>query len=88
VFRGWRKTGGHTPLRGHHKHVAELTNRRILQIAECKTLGYGTPIIRPRAMGQLTGSLRAFKIKPGGAERKKLEEIWMNIGETPEMLAW
>jgi aryl-alcohol dehydrogenase-like predicted oxidoreductase len=47
------------------------------------------PIIGPRLMEQLTGSLRALKIKLGKAEMKKLDEIWPGPGgEAPEAYAW
>jgi aryl-alcohol dehydrogenase-like predicted oxidoreductase len=47
------------------------------------------PIIGPRTMEQLTGSLRALKIKFSKAEMKKLDEIWPSPGgEAPEAYAW
>jgi len=47
------------------------------------------PIIGPRTLGQLTGSLRAFKIKLGKAEMKKLDGIWPGPGgEAHEAYAW
>lgn len=47
------------------------------------------PIIGPRTMEQLTGSLRALKIKFSKAEAKKLDEIWPGPGgEAPEAYAW
>jgi aryl-alcohol dehydrogenase-like predicted oxidoreductase len=47
------------------------------------------PIIGPRTLEQLTGSLRALKIKFGKAEMKKLNEIWPGPGgEAPEAYAW
>ena len=47
------------------------------------------PIIGPRTMEQLTGSLRALKIKLNKAELKKLDEIWPGPGgEAPEAYAW
>jgi len=47
------------------------------------------PIIGPRTMEQLTGSLRALKIRPGKAEMKKLDEIWPGPGgEAPGSYAW
>lgn len=47
------------------------------------------PIIGPRTLEQLTGSLRALKIKLGKAEMKKLDEIWPGPGgEAPEAFAW
>jgi aryl-alcohol dehydrogenase-like predicted oxidoreductase len=47
------------------------------------------PIIGPRTMEQLTGALRAFKIKLGKDAMKKLDEIWPGPGgEAPEAYAW
>jgi aryl-alcohol dehydrogenase-like predicted oxidoreductase len=47
------------------------------------------PIIGPRTLEQLTGSLRALKIKLSKAEMKKLDEIWPGPGgEAPEAYAW
>jgi aryl-alcohol dehydrogenase-like predicted oxidoreductase len=47
------------------------------------------PIIGPRTLEQLTGSLRALKIKFSKAETKKLDEIWPGPGgEAPEAYAW
>jgi aryl-alcohol dehydrogenase-like predicted oxidoreductase len=47
------------------------------------------PIVGPRTMEQLTGSLRALKIKLGKAGMKKLDEIWPGPGgEAPEAYAW
>ena len=47
------------------------------------------PIIGPRTMDQLTGSLRALKIKFSKADREKLDEIWPGPGgEAPEAFAW
>ena len=47
------------------------------------------PIIGPRTLDQLTGSLRALKIKLDKAARKKLDEIWPGPGgEAPEAYAW
>ena len=47
------------------------------------------PIIGPRTMEQLTGSLRALKIKFSKAEIAKLDEIWPGPGgEAPEAFAW
>ncbi|HLA08678.1 MAG TPA: aldo/keto reductase [Anaerolineales bacterium] len=48
-----------------------------------------SPIIGPRTMEQLTGSLRALKIKLSKAEMTKLDEIWPGPGgEAPEAYAW
>jgi aryl-alcohol dehydrogenase-like predicted oxidoreductase len=47
------------------------------------------PIIGPRTMEQLTGSLRALKIKLSKDTLKKLDEIWPGPGgEAPEAFAW
>ena len=47
------------------------------------------PIIGPRTVAQLTGSLRALKIKLSKAEMAKLDEIWPGPGgEAPEAYAW
>ena len=47
------------------------------------------PIIGPRTMEQLTGSLRALEIKLDEAALKKLDEIWPGPGgEAPEAYAW
>lgn len=47
------------------------------------------PIIGPRTMDQLSGSLRAFKIKLGRDAVKRLDEIWPAPGgEAPEAYAW
>jgi len=47
------------------------------------------PIIGPRTLEQLTGSLRALKIKFSKAEMQKLDEIWPGPGgEAPEAYAW
>jgi len=47
------------------------------------------PIIGPRTMEQLTGSMRTLKIKFSRAEMAKLDEIWPGPGgEAPEAYAW
>lgn len=47
------------------------------------------PIIGPRTLGQLTGSLRALELKLDEAALKKLDEIWPGPGgESPEAYAW
>ncbi len=47
------------------------------------------PIIGPRTMEQLTGSLRALEIKLDKAALKKLDELWPGPGgEAPEAYAW
>jgi aryl-alcohol dehydrogenase-like predicted oxidoreductase len=47
------------------------------------------PIIGPRTMEQLTGSLRALEIKLDETLLKKIDEIWPGPGgEAPEAYAW
>ncbi len=47
------------------------------------------PIIGPRTLEQLTGALRAFKIKLNKSALKKIDEIWPGPGgEAPEAYAW
>jgi aryl-alcohol dehydrogenase-like predicted oxidoreductase len=47
------------------------------------------PIIGPRTLEQLTGSLRALKIKLSGDVLKQLDAIWPGPGgEAPEAYAW
>lgn len=47
------------------------------------------PIIGPRTMSQLTGVMRALKIKLGKDTLKQLDEIWPGPGgEAPEAYAW
>jgi aryl-alcohol dehydrogenase-like predicted oxidoreductase len=47
------------------------------------------PIIGPRTMKQLTGSLRALELKLDEAALKKIDEIWPGPGgEAPEAYAW
>jgi aryl-alcohol dehydrogenase-like predicted oxidoreductase len=47
------------------------------------------PIIGPRTMEQLTGSIRAVEIKFSEGQLKKLDEIWPGPGGTaPEAYAW
>jgi aryl-alcohol dehydrogenase-like predicted oxidoreductase len=47
------------------------------------------PIIGPRTMDQLTGSLRSLEIKLDEAALKRLDEIWPGPGgEAPEAYAW
>jgi aryl-alcohol dehydrogenase-like predicted oxidoreductase len=47
------------------------------------------PIIGPRTMDQLTGALRALKIKLNKEAMKQLDEIWPGPGgEAPEAYAW
>ena len=47
------------------------------------------PIIGPRTMDQLTGSLRALEIKFSEDQLKRLDEIWPGPGGTaPEAYAW
>jgi aryl-alcohol dehydrogenase-like predicted oxidoreductase len=47
------------------------------------------PIIGPRTLEQLTGSLRAFKIKLNKDAIKQIDTIWPGPGgEAPEAYAW
>jgi aryl-alcohol dehydrogenase-like predicted oxidoreductase len=47
------------------------------------------PIVGPRTLDQLTGSLRALKIKLNKEAMKRLDEIWPGPGgEAPEAYAW
>ena len=47
------------------------------------------PIIGPRTMDQLEGSLRALKIKLNKKKMEQLDEIWAGPGgEAPEAYAW
>jgi aryl-alcohol dehydrogenase-like predicted oxidoreductase len=48
-----------------------------------------SPIIGPRTMAQLEGSLRALKVKLSAATLEKLDAIWPGPGgEAPEAYAW
>jgi aryl-alcohol dehydrogenase-like predicted oxidoreductase len=48
-----------------------------------------SPIIGPRTLEQLTGSLRALKIKFTKADMQELDAIWPGPGgEAPEAFAW
>ena len=47
------------------------------------------PIIGPRTMEQLTGPMRAFKVKLNKNTLEQLDEIWPGPGGTaPEAYAW
>ncbi|MGH7856875.1 MAG: aldo/keto reductase, partial [Candidatus Binatia bacterium] len=47
------------------------------------------PIIGPRTMAQLEGSLAALDVKLGAEARKRLDEIFPGPGgEAPEAYAW
>ena len=46
------------------------------------------PIIGPRTMDQLTGSLRALEIKFTEEQLKALDEIWPGYKTAPEHFAW
>jgi len=51
--------------------------------------GVTAPIIGPRTLEQLSGSLRALEIRLDEATLKKLDEIWPGPGgEAPEAFAW
>ena len=48
-----------------------------------------SPIIGPRTMEQLTGSMRAFELKLTDEQNKKLDDIWPGPGgQAPEAYAW
>jgi aryl-alcohol dehydrogenase-like predicted oxidoreductase len=47
------------------------------------------PVIGPRTLGQLEGSLRALEIDLSEEVLKKLDEIWPGpSGEAPQAYAW
>jgi aryl-alcohol dehydrogenase-like predicted oxidoreductase len=47
------------------------------------------PIIGPRTMAQLTGSLRALEIDLNSEMTKRLDEMWPGPGgQAPEAYAW
>jgi aryl-alcohol dehydrogenase-like predicted oxidoreductase len=47
------------------------------------------PIIGPRTMAQLEGSLRALELELSAETLQKLDEIWPGPGgEAPEAYAW
>jgi aryl-alcohol dehydrogenase-like predicted oxidoreductase len=46
------------------------------------------PIIGPRTLEQLTGSLRALEIKFSAEQLQKLDEIWPGYKTAPEHYAW
>jgi aryl-alcohol dehydrogenase-like predicted oxidoreductase len=51
--------------------------------------GVTSPIIGPRTMDQLKGSLHALEIELDDAIREKLDEIWPGPGgAAPEAYAW
>jgi NDP-hexose C3-ketoreductase / dTDP-4-oxo-2-deoxy-alpha-D-pentos-2-ene 2,3-reductase len=87
------------------KEIEELHTKLEAWEAFCKELGekpadvslawllansvVTAPIIGPRTIEQLTGSLRALEIKFEDAALKKLDEIWPGPGgEAPEAYAW
>jgi aryl-alcohol dehydrogenase-like predicted oxidoreductase len=48
-----------------------------------------SPIVGPRTMEQLTGSLRALELKLTNEQNQKLDEIWPGPGgQAPEAYAW
>ena len=47
-----------------------------------------SPIIGPRTLEHLTGSLRALELKLDAGTLKKLDEIWPGPGEAPQAYAW
>ena len=51
--------------------------------------GVTAPIIGPRTVEQLTGSLRALEIRLGEATLQRVDELWPGPGgEAPEAFAW
>jgi aryl-alcohol dehydrogenase-like predicted oxidoreductase len=51
--------------------------------------GVTGPIVGPRTMEQLTGSLRALEIKLSPDMLKSIDEIWPGPGnQAPEAYAW
>ncbi|MCU0481986.1 MAG: aldo/keto reductase [Anaerolineae bacterium] len=46
------------------------------------------PIIGPRTMEQLTGSMRTLEIKLTESQLKRLDEIFPPVGKAPEAYAW
>jgi aryl-alcohol dehydrogenase-like predicted oxidoreductase len=51
--------------------------------------GVTAPIIGPRTIEQLNGSLRALEIELTDEHKQKLDQIWPGPGgEAPEAYAW
>ncbi|MDX6325292.1 MAG: NDP-hexose C3-ketoreductase / dTDP-4-oxo-2-deoxy-alpha-D-pentos-2-ene 2,3-reductase, partial [Nocardioidaceae bacterium] len=50
--------------------------------------GVTAPIIGPRTMEQLDGSLRALEIKLGDEVLTRLDELFPGPGPAPESYAW
>jgi len=90
---------------GRQKEIEEKRSKLEKWEALCKELGEGpadvalawllhnpivtAPIIGPRTMEQLTGPMRAFKIKLSKGTLQKIDEIWPGPGGTaPEAYAW
>ena len=66
------------------EHPADVALAWMLQNADI-----ASPIIGPRTMAQLTGSLRSLEIVLDEAQMKRLDEIWPGPGgEAPEAYAW
>lgn len=87
------------------KRIKELTNQLTAYENFCKDMGekpadvalawllknpvVTAPIIGPRTIEQLEGSLRALSIRLNADEMKKLDEIWPGPGgEAPNAYAW
>ena len=74
---------------GESLHHALMLKGRLVQPAEPRKLAKTAPIIGPRPMAQLDGSLRALKIKLAPDTLKKLDAIFPGPGgRAPEAYAW
>lgn len=98
-------TEGRRASEGRRKQIEELLPQLEKWEAFCESLGENpadvalawmlqnpavtAPIIGPRTMDQLTGSMRALEIKLSEDELSKLDAIWPGPGgEAPEAYAW
>ncbi len=96
---------GRRAEKDRQKEIEEKRPKLVAWEAFCKKLGekpadvalawllqnpvVTAPIIGPRTMEQLTGSMHALEIKLDQAAMKKLDEIWPGPGgEAPEAYAW
>ena len=96
---------GRRAQEGVQQNIAKNRAKLEAYEAYCKTIGeqpadvglawllhqkaVTAPIIGPRTLDQLTGSLRALEIKLDGSALKKLDEIFPGPGGTaPEAYAW
>ena len=69
--------------------LAHLTCRLLALAWALAQPAITSPIIGPRTMDQLTGSLRALDIKLDETAMKTLDEIWPGPGgQAPEAYAW